>query len=219
MIDVANFELFVFDLDGTLLDSIDDLTDALNLALTDVGCDPVDKDIIKTKLCLGTKNLLGDLVGDDPALTQSIYVKYIERYRERMFHNSPLYPGVLELLDGLSGQTTMAILTNKREEPAVEILSHYAIDHHFELVIGGDSLEEKKPSPAPLLHICETLKIEPKKTLMIGDSHADILSGQGAGTSTLGVLNGFTTRDMLLSARPDHVIDSIDVLARLVQNT
>ncbi|MEZ4818526.1 MAG: HAD-IA family hydrolase [Bdellovibrionota bacterium] len=176
----------------------------------------LDPALLKKKFCYGTQSLLTDYVGADPRLHKAIYADYIAHYRDIMFE-SPLFEGVTSLLADLEGQKKMAILTNKREQTSLTLLKHYAIDQLFTPIIGGDTLSVKKPSPIPIEHICQHLQIAPAQTLMVGDSHADILAGNAAGTTTLGVLNGFTTSEMLQEAQPDLIIKSIAEMRSLLR--
>lgn len=208
LIDLENIDLVIFDLDGTLLDSLNELAGALNMALEDAGCEKVEPEVIKKTLCYGTKSLLGDFVGDDPVLHKTIYQHYIKRYRVLMYE-SPLYEGARDLIEKLSGKKKISILTNKREETSRTLLEYFKIGHMFDPIVGGDTLSVKKPSPFPIEHICAVLDTDPAKTVMVGDSHADIKAGQAAGTKTVGVLNGFTTPEMILEAKPDVQINTI----------
>ncbi|MCB0272306.1 MAG: HAD family hydrolase [Bdellovibrionales bacterium] len=206
---LENIDLVIFDFDGTLVDSLDDLVDSLNLALDKAGCKTVDPVELKMKLCLGSSSLLDDLIGDQRVLKKTVFGYYKEFYQKNMFNRTKLYDGALEVLQKLSKHKKLSLLTNKREATTRTMLSHFQLDHFFLEIIGGDTLDEKKPSPKPIFHICEKLNVSPERTVMIGDSHADIKAGKSARAKTIGFINGFSTREMLEACQPDVFIESL----------
>lgn len=184
-----NIKLLVFDFDGTLLNSFPQLVSSLNLAFKACNLPKVDEQTLRNLFHQGTKHLLKDLVGDDPKLHQEIQKHYFLIYREQM-HTSKLYPNVIETLNHLKRQKKLALLTNKQERTTHLLIEQHELNGFFEMVIGGDSLPQRKPSPLPLLHICEHLKISPQATAMIGDSYNDVQAGSAAGCTTIVTLNG-----------------------------
>ncbi len=215
MIDFSEIDLVIFDLDGTLIDSAMDLAISLDLAMKEEGLRSLSVDELLQRISVGSKNLLRELVNDDRHAEKRIFEHYIKHYSQRMFDNTKLYPNVLELLDLLQSKT-VALVSNKREEPCKIILKYFKIDHHFKMVLGGDSLPLKKPNPAPILHICKELNIPPERTLMIGDSPVDLEAGQMAGAKTIGILEGLTPENVMRKNKANIFLKKVgDIIALL----
>jgi len=215
MIDFSEIDLVIFDLDGTLIDSAMDLAISLDLAMREEGLRSLNIDELLKRISVGSKNLLRELVNDDRIAEKRVFDYYIKHYSQRMFDNTKLYPNVNELLELLKSKT-VALLSNKREEPCKVILKYFKIDHHFKMVLGGDSLPLKKPSPEPILHICRELGIAPERTLMIGDSPVDLEAGALAGTKTIGILEGLTPEDVMKKSNANIFLKKVgDIIALL----
>ena len=218
MIKFSDIELVIFDLDGTLIDSAMDLAISLDLAMKDEGLRSLSIEELKERISVGSKNLLRELVNDDRHAEKRVLDYYIKHYSSRMFDNTKLYPNVLDLLELLKNKT-VALLSNKREEPCKVILKYFKIDHHFKMVLGGDSLPQKKPSPEPILHICKELGIKPENTLMIGDSPVDLDAGRLAGVKTIGILEGLTPEDVMRKSQANIFLKKVgDIIALLNQS-
>lgn len=142
MIDFNKIDLFIFDLDGTLIDSAKDLAVCLDLALQEEGLKRHTMDELLARISVGSKTLLRELVNDDPHAERRVFETYIKLYAEKMFDHTILYPNVIEVLELLKNKK-VALLSNKREAPCKTILKHFKIDHHFKIVLGGDSLSQK----------------------------------------------------------------------------
>lgn len=215
MIDFKKIELYIFDLDGTLIDSALDLAVSLERALAEEGIMKYSLDDLLARISVGSKNLIRDLVNDDRVTEQRVFEYYIKHYSTNMFQNTKLFPQVLDIMDRLQTKS-VALLSNKREQPCRVILDHFKITHHFKMILGGDSLKLKKPNPEPIFHICKKLGIEPEKTVMIGDSPVDIDAAHGAGAKSIGILDGLTPREVMLKTKPDIMVERVgDLLALL----
>lgn len=204
----SHIDLYIFDLDGTLIDSALDLAIALERALAEEGIMNYTVEDLIARIGVGSKNLLRELVNDDRIVEQRVFQYYIKHYSTNMFQSTKLFPNVLEILERLQPKT-VALLSNKREAPCRTILDHFKISHHFKMILGGDSLPQKKPQPEPILHICKNLGIKPENTLMIGDSPVDIESAAGAGAQSVGILDGLTPREVMLKTKPNLMINQI----------
>lgn len=111
---------------------------------------------------------------------------------------------------------TLAIATNKPARFVPEILAGLGIGDKFALVLGGDSLPVKKPDPAPLLHICETLGFDKTQAIMIGDSKNDVQAGQNAGITTLALTYGYNYDEPIVHSNPDAVFDGFAELSQFI---
>ena len=183
--------------------------------MKDEGLRSLSVDELLKRISVGSKNLLRELVNDDRLAEKRVFDQYIKHYSKRMFDNTKLYPNVIELLDLLKSKT-VALLSNKREQPCKVILKYFKIDHHFKMVLGGDSLPLKKPSPEPILHICRELEIAPERTLMIGDRPVDLEAGALAGAKTIGILEGLTPEDVMKRSKANIFLKKVgDMIALL----
>ena len=176
-------EALLFDLDGTLINSGDDLADAVNHTLGVLGFSPLDPEEIISYVGDGVQMLIrrslegasNDSLAVDKAL--DIFLSY---YRDNCTVKTGLYPGALETLEQLRSSYKLVILTNKGEEMARLILKKLQLDHLFVAVIGGNTLAVKKPDPGVVDHLSELLAIPKDKMVMIGDHHTDLATAQAA---------------------------------------
>ncbi len=183
--------LLVFDLDGTLVDSKVDLANSVNHALGEFGFPPVPHERIYSYVGDGATMLIRRAVGDGGnGVLPAVLDAFLADYRRRLLDTTLPYPGVMESLREWTGKFEMAILTNKPLDMTRVILSGLSLDPYFPVVLGGDSLDSKKPDPEGLLHIMKTRKAHPGETLMVGDSRNDVLAGRGAGVRSCGVTYG-----------------------------
>jgi len=179
---MKNLHYLLFDLDGTLVDSVPDLTLSLNLLRAEVDCPPLlEKQVAP---------MVGDGVGAlvKRALGENLYQpahrdKFMQLYAQHLLDHTICYPGIEELLDCHSANK-MAIVTNKPYQLTMEILDGLNLTKHFRIVVGGDSYAEKKPHPLPVIKALAGLNAVPEQAVMIGDHHTDLYSGRDAGTAT-----------------------------------
>ena len=176
----------LFDLDGTLLDTVQDLADAVNLMLSDMGRPVRSLSQIHTFIGKGIPNLVSRSMTEDAAATaaeiEQALVLFHRHYAEVNGRKTEIYPGVLEALNDLHGWgIQMGVVTNKSFNFAQSLLERKGLSHYFGVLLGGDSLSEKKPSPLPLISACHELGVSASQTVMFGDSENDALAAQAAG--------------------------------------
>ncbi|MCI5071907.1 HAD family hydrolase [bacterium] len=214
-INLKQKQLFIFDLDGTLIDSSLDICNSLAAACNKLGITPPSIDELKQYLHQGSRQILLDLL-KDKALVKRVYPHFIHFYQEKLLHNTKLYDKVDHILHTISQYAKLALMSNKREAPCHTILEGLNIKHLFSMVVGGDTYPVKKPHPLPLQKICETLGVNAKDAVMIGDSPVDIIAAQKAGMDNIAVLSGFTAKKPLLKSMPsiyfEHVSDMINYI-------
>ena len=217
-----SIRLIVFDLDGTLIDSRQDLCNSVNATLRNFSLSPLPDDVIAGFIGDGAAMLIrraltipGELPGGEAALTDSFFHEaftfFLDYYRAHKLDYTRLYPGVLESLaalhiapDGVARK--MAVLTNKPVGPAQAICAGLGIDAYFFAIYGGDSFSTKKPDPLGLTTLIAEAGSTAAETLMVGDSDVDIKTARNAGAWTLGCSFGLAP-DTLALARPDAVAD------------
>jgi len=183
----------LFDLDGTLVDSLDDLTDAVNHVRLEFALPALTPSTVCRMVGKGALNLVRQALPDrtqaeiDRALR--LFLDYNEQH---IADKSRLYPGVVELLAELRRRgIRLAIISNKNEALSRLILKSLEIDGYFESVSGGDTFPEIKPSPLPLLRVIEQQGLLPQECIMVGDSINDIQAGNLAGIATVGCSWGY----------------------------
>lgn len=207
-------KLIMFDLDGTLVDSSVDLTNALNYAIE--PCAREKLTVARTKELVGEgitkliENLIGVARQDLHALVLDRFMSY---YSDHLVDFTVPYTGVAETLKDLSS-FKKAVISNKREALSIAVLRELGLLHYFDLVLGSDSVNEKKPSPKPLLKVMEMLSCRPTDAVMVGDSSVDIEAGRAAGISTCAVTYGY--RDARFLTGADMYIDHFHDLLRLL---
>ncbi|MCF6238141.1 MAG: HAD-IA family hydrolase [Candidatus Marinimicrobia bacterium] len=172
----------LFDLDGTLVDSVPDLTTSLNLLRRELDCSPITGQQVASIVGDGVTILVKRALGEE--LYQSAHRdRFLQLYDEHLLDNTRCYPGIEELLNGYPADK-MAIVTNKPYQLTMKLLDGLNLTRHFNMIVGGDSYAEKKPHPLPVIKALEGLSADPKQAVMIGDHHTDLYSGRNAGTAT-----------------------------------
>jgi len=202
-------ELVVFDLDGTLVDSREDIAQAVNHVLGLFNLPALPDHEIAAYVGRGVSSLVRSVLGEGQ---QHLYKKamplFKAYYAEHLLDHTVLYPGVRELLESLKN-FRKAVITNKPTEYSVKILEGLGVARFFETVLGGDKVPAKKPAPDALITLAGQSGVALEKVLMIGDSTMDIEAGKNAGTRTCAMTYGFGRREDLVRARPDYILDSI----------
>ncbi len=209
----AQLRLVVFDLDGTLIDSKQDLVDSVNATLRKFGLPPQADDRIASYIGDGAGMLVRRALeheGADPGLAEPALEAFLAYYREHKLDHTRPYPGVLAQLEALR-PLKMAVLTNKPVRASREICEGLGLAPYFFEILGGNSLPTKKPDPAGLLKLIAEAGARPEETVMIGDSEVDIRTARAAGTWSVGCrfgLSPHTIADMELQQLVDVVVDS-----------
>jgi phosphoglycolate phosphatase len=185
----------IIDLDGTLVDTLGDFTQALNAMLQSLELPTVEAAVVERHIGKGSEHLIAQVlrhVGAASTRFAQAWDAYQSAYRELNGRWSQVYPGVEEGIAALRGAgLRLACLTNKPGEFARDLLAAKGLAPHFELVFGGDAFERKKPDPLPLLKTCAALGTPPAATLMVGDSRNDAAAARAAGCPVVLVTYGY----------------------------
>ena len=186
-------KLLAVDLDGTLVDSAPDIAHCLGLALEAVGFPRPGEALTRAWIGDGLETLIARALShaaeskgthDDPQRHKAALAAFLACYRDNLFVRSRLYPDAVATLDALRERgVRLCCITNKRQSFSEQLLTAAGIRDRFELLLGGDSLPEKKPSPLPLNVAAETLGVTPAAAALVGDSHQDLRAARGAGYS------------------------------------
>lgn len=204
---------YILDLDGTLMDSIEDLGDAINYALSELGFSTYSSEEIRTFVGNGSLNFVLRSLGENGKdKLEEILALFTEFYTEHCMDKVKPYPGVLEFLEKNSGKC--AILTNKSAGQTLKILDKFNLQRHFTCILGGDTAPKAKPSPSGILKIIKDSKWNPSETLMVGDDVPDINAARAAGIKVAVILSGFGRANELLELKPDYAFKSFQEFAK-----
>jgi phosphoglycolate phosphatase len=183
----------VLDLDGTLVDTKDDLVAAVNATLVGLGLPIQDPTTLLAYVGNGARVLLERALGvDQGARIEEGLDIFMPWYRTHLLDHAAMYPGLREVLEVLAGEgVVFSVLTNKPADMSATVLTGFDLDGLCPRLIGGDSLPVRKPDPTGLRHLMAAARIEAAATLMVGDSIVDVTTGRNAGVATCAVLWGF----------------------------
>ncbi len=204
MPETLRFPAVLFDLDGTLLDTLSDIARCMNLALEQAGFPAHPRDAFRTMVGEGLRVLAARVLPQgsrDDASVESVMAGFSREYDRSWNRDTRPYPGVREMLDRLAGLgATLAVLSNKPHEFTVRCVDHYFPDAPFARVRGQVPGVPRKPDPAGALAIARELGLAPESFAYVGDSATDMKTARGAGMFPVGALWGFRTREEIQEA-------------------
>lgn len=206
----------IFDLDGTLIDSREDLADSVNLMLAEYGRESLPVDLITSFVGNGSKALVERAlqgfktdIGEAAKLMKSFYLK-------RLVNKTYLYDGVVEGLEKLySKGWKLGLISNKPQVPTQEILQHFGLEKYFSCIIGGDNKFPLKPDPASIVHVIETTNSSVKGSWIFGDNYTDLEAGRRAGLQCGFAKYGFGRQGSeIYDIATDSFLEFIDFLQK-----
>ena len=208
----------MYDLDGTLLDTADEIAQAVNLTLNEFGLESVSVDQVRNWIGHGTGWLMkraweeqkgsADTVSD--ADWDKVMKRFVHHYEATAGTTSTPFPHVLETLRKARDYgVKQAVVTNKERRFADRILEKHGLTDQFDLVICGDSLSVKKPNPAVITHCLNTLGATQGESLFIGDSEIDVSTAKAAGVMCWAVPYGYNLGRPISEAMPDRIVPDI----------
>jgi phosphoglycolate phosphatase len=208
----------LFDLDGTLVDSLDDITSALVLALADHGLPAPDRETVRTWVGGGARNLVARAVA--PALVEPVLARFRVHYAASPVVHTALYPGIAELLDALTASgVALAVLSNKPHALTEQIAERLLARWPFQHVHGHRDGVPLKPDPTAALQIARALDVAPEACAFVGDSDVDVLTGRAAGMTSIAVSWGFRPRAELEATAPSLLVDTPHALWQHLQSS
>ena len=223
-------KLLIFDLDGTLIDSREDLANSINAMLIHFGKKELPHEVIASYIGDGAPMLVRRSLGDpdDESFVQDAVLYFMSWYREHKLDNTYVYDGVKEALAAIqksrSGNSTqethplkMAVLSNKPVGPSRAIVEALGLGQYFFQVYGGNSFHTKKPDPTGVQALLEEAGAAAEETVIIGDSDIDVLTARNSGIYSVGVTYGLAPHT-LQDAPPDVLIDHPRELADVLGN-
>ena len=211
-------KLIVFDFDGTIVDTREDIAHAINYALVKYGLSPVDTETVWSYTGDGTPMLVQRILNDKSRLDlQEEVLKDTIRYYDTHYADfAHVIDGVPETLEKLKNKK-LAILSNKYEDFVKKLLKEFDLEKYFFAVYGKDSFEKSKPDPYPLFKIMEKASANPDETVYVGDSKNDILIGKNAGVKVFIIPSGATPIEELQQLAPYKILKNIRELANYIE--
>ena len=219
----SNKKAIFFDLDGTLIDSVPDLAVALNHMLSTLNRQTFSEDIIRSWIGNGVSVLVkralsgeDKIVQDlDGALFEKALAIFLNFYKQHLCVKTQCYAGVRASLKVLKAQGyRLVIITNKPFEFIQPIIEGLELNGLFELLLGGDGLEKRKPDALPLLHACKALNVSVSQCVMVGDSKNDIVAANAANMQSIGLTYGYNYGEDIGLHKPELVFDHFsDIVA------
>jgi phosphoglycolate phosphatase len=209
----------MFDLDGTLIDSAHDIGLCVNETLRRLGKDAIDEHVIYGFVGRGVVPLIERAIaeakgpggGRGPETKAAIRL-FLDLYEEHCLDHTRLYPGIADLLDTYASKR-LAVVTNKLDRFTRKILDGLGVLPKFAVILSGDSMEQRKPHPAPILRVLEETRVAAPDAVLVGDSAIDIEAGKAAGTLTCGVLYGLRPEAEIREAAPDAIVATAPEIA------
>jgi phosphoglycolate phosphatase len=208
--------LVMFDLDGTLVDSVPDLAAAVDKSLLQLGQPAAGIEQVRDWVGNGARVLVRRALagGLQHAHIDDVYAEQaLELFMQAYAEGHALtrtYPGVRETLDWLRAQRVeMAIITNKPERFVAPLLDDKGLGRYFRWIIGGDTLPQQKPDPAALLHVLQLARVEAQQALFIGDSRNDVLAAKAAGVPCVALSYGYNHGRPIAEEGPLRVLDDL----------
>lgn len=218
-------EVILFDLDGTLIDSVPDLASAVNHMLKALERETFSEDTIRYWVGNGAqilvKRALSGQTEIDENLDQTLFEKaldiFLTYYGQNLCLDTAPYPNVSSTLHALKAEGyRLVIVTNKPFNFVGPILEALGLDGLFDFWLGGDSLDKKKPDPLPLLHACEHMNVTVSQCVMVGDSKNDLLAANTCGMQSVGVTYGYNYGEDIGIYNPTFIIEDFSELNELL---
>ncbi len=213
----------MFDLDGTLVDSAPDIGNAANSTLVTLGFEPVDKERVAGWIGNGIPKLVkraltGDFNGEpDPALFQKALPIFMDHYQRDVCVDSYMYPGVAETVKTLhEAGFTLGVVTNKAASCTLPLLNQLGIDRYMTSIVSGDTCNNKKPDPEPLLFGLNEMAVDASDCILIGDSAHDLHAAENVGMNAIAVSYGYNQGVDLSTLSPSAMVDKFNEITTLI---
>ncbi|HXX53495.1 MAG TPA: HAD-IA family hydrolase [Thermodesulfovibrionales bacterium] len=210
-----SIQLVIFDLDGTLIDSRIDITNALNFALEPYAFGQLSVEDTVKMVGEGITRLIEKLVGEkETSMKADVTERFLTYYTQHIIDYTREYPGVRDVLEKLNAYKK-AVISNKRESLSRQALEGLGLLRYFDVIVGSDTTPERKPSPLPILKVLADLHVYPRRAVIVGDSNYDVDAGKAAGITTVAVTYGYRPREVI--AHADYLIDRMTDLISLLE--
>lgn len=209
------YDFLIFDLDGTIIDSLQDITGAVNSVRKEFGLKTFSLEEIRSFLGSGIKALMERAMPEESKESHLALERFKYYYGQCLTDTTLPYSGIENMLETLKDRKK-AILSNKTENFSCEILKRLGLADHFLKIWGGDTAGVKKPEPKPILDLIKITRSDPSKTIMIGDSANDFLAAKAAGIPSIAVLYGYSDKSKIDEYKPDFIAENPDDIIKIV---
>lgn len=214
------YKLAIFDFDGTLVDSAPGIIDVMRQV--------VDEYELHEDILTKWRDLVGVPLGKQmeiifPNHTEEFWLEVADRYRAiydgKTIEICPLFPDLISMLNSLRDAGIKISIASSKRRPLIEVvLDHHRLSPYFSLVVGATDITHHKPHPESVHHTIKTLGVQHADTVVIGDSIYDLEMARNAGVDAIGVTTGIHSRDILTTANPLYIVDSLDEVSRIILN-
>lgn len=203
---MSKYEAVIFDLDGTLLDTLEDLTDSVNAALADYHCEQKTIDQIRSYVGNGIRKLIGCCLdkGEAHPDFEDIFQAFRKHYKEKCQNKTKPYEGTIELLRTLKANGTKLAIVSNKADFAVKELNAFYFEEFDMVAIGESEVIARKPAPDMVYQALKELGVSKKHAVYIGDSEVDVETAANAGIPCISVLWGFRNREFLVQHGAKH---------------
>jgi phosphoglycolate phosphatase len=222
---LKNIRAIAIDLDGTLLDTIPDLCDAVNLVLADLNFALQPIELVKTFVGKGLgehmRKSLKAAMGREPDDAEKAHAMtlYTAHYAAHLADKTTLYPGVIEGLNAFRVRgLPMSVVTNKRTTNTLNLLEHFKIASYFDHVVCGDTLTRNKPDPGMMFYSAGRFGVHPSEMLMIGDSGNDSRAAQAAGSPVVLMTYGYSEGERLVDLHANAIVGTFTAIPALLDS-
>lgn len=210
------YRAVLFDLDGTLLDTLDDMTDALNRTMDRFGLPQRSREEVRAFVGNGARRLVELATGAGGEALEQILEDYKADYDVHFLVKTAPYPGVLALMETLRGQGRKVGVVSNKPDSTVKGLSDALFRDRADIAVGEKAGIRRKPAPDTVLAAMESLGVKPEETVYIGDSEVDIETARAAGVPCISVTWGFRDKPALEAAGADRFADSCEELLAIL---
>ena len=215
------YKAVIFDLDGTLLDTLEDLANACNYALVECGFPIHGLEKYRRFVGDGRYKLIERIIPENsktPEVIDKVLSLYDEYYEEHMMDMTRPYAGIIELLDGLKAKgLKLAVVSNKPHEFTTKVVKVF-FENRLQLIFGQRVNFPTKPDPGTIFEVIENFKITPEECIYVGDSNVDIMTAKNAGVKSVGVAWGFRGKEELETEGADFIVSTVKELGELILN-
>lgn len=204
------YKAVIFDLDGTLVNSIKDIADAMNIVLENRNYPTYNYDTYKTFVGSGVRSLVVKALPDENPKNEEIEACFIEMmqvYSKCCTNKTMPYDGILELLNQLNARNIKVGVLSNKEDTLTKKVSAFLLPDFLSPVLGLKVEVDKKPNPKVALQICDEIQVKPEETIFVGDTDVDILVAKNANMIPVGVSWGFRDKESLIDAGATHILE------------
>lgn len=204
------FKCFIFDLDGTILDSIKDITLAVNNTLKEFGKPPLKPKEVKKYVGYGGRKLI-EAIFKEPEIVDKALETFRKYYSENPYVYSKLFPYTKQIFRALKKEDkAIVILTNKYENISKDIIKAVGLETYVDLILGADTFNKRKPDPYGIIHVLQSFKLRKQNVILIGDTEVDIQTAKNTEIKSVFIKGGYINDiKKALSYKPDFVFCSL----------